>query len=158
MFHSRSIEIWVGVFIAAGAAALFMLAMQVSNLSMATETGGYNVSAKFQNISGLKVRSAVMASGVTVGRVTDISYDPATFEAVVTMHLGDDYKVFPADTSASILTSGLLGEKYVGPEPGGEEEVLKNGDAIRLTQSSLILEQMIGQLLYSKASEGGDKK
>lgn len=154
MFHSRSVEIWVGVFIAAGMAALFMLAMKVSNLSTATETGGYDVTAKFQNVSGLKVRSAVMASGVTVGRVTQIRYDPKTFEAVVTLHIGDGYKSFPTDTSASILTSGLLGEKYVGLEPGGEEEVLKNGDTIHLTQSSLILEQMIGQFLYSKASEG----
>ena len=158
MFHSRSVEIWVGVFIAAGMAALFMLAMKVSNLSMATETGGYNVTAKFQNISGLKERSAVMVAGVTVGRVTHIGFDPKTFEAVVTMHIGDDYKTLPADTSASILTSGLLGEKYVGLEPGGDEEVLKDGDSIHLTQSSLILEQMIGQFLYSKASEGGDKK
>jgi len=157
MFHSRSVEIWVGVFIAAGMAALFMLAMKVSNLSMATETGGYNVTAKFQNISGLKERSAVMVAGVTIGRVTNIGFDPKTFEAVVTMHIGNDYKILPSDTSASILTSGLLGEKYVGLEPGGDEEVLKDGDTIHLTQSSLILEQMIGQFLYSKASEGGDK-
>lgn len=163
MFHSRSVEIWVGVFIAGGMAALFMLAMKVSNLSAATEAGGYDLTAKFQNVSGLKVRSAVMASGVKVGRVTHIGYDPKTFEAVVTVHIGDDYRTFPADTSASILTSGLLGEKYVGLEPGGEEEVLKDGGTIRLTQSSLILEQMIGQLLYSKASDGksnggGDSK
>jgi len=157
MFHSRSVEIWVGVFIAAGMAALFMLAMKVSNLSMATEAGGYNVTAKFQNISGLKERSAVMVAGVTIGRVTNIGFDPKTFEAVVTMHIGNDYKTLPSDTSASILTSGLLGEKYVGLEPGGDEELLKDGDTIHLTQSSLILEQMIGQFLYSKASEGGDK-
>lgn len=157
MFHSRSVEIWVGVFIAAGMAALFMLAMKVSNLSMAAETGGYNVTAKFQNISGLKERSAVMVAGVTIGRVTNIGFDPKSFEAVVTMHIGNDYKTLPSDTSASILTSGLLGEKYVGLEPGGDEEVLKDGDTIHLTQSSLILEQMIGQFLYSKASEGGDK-
>lgn len=157
MFHSRSVEIWVGVFIAAGMAALFMLAMQVSNLSAATETGGYEIKAKFQNISGLKERAAVMVAGVKVGRVTDIGFDPKTFEAVVTLHIGDDYKILPTDTSASILTSGLLGEKYVGLEPGGDEEVLKDGDSIHLTQSAVILEQLIGQLLYSKASEGGDK-
>lgn len=157
MFHSRSVEIWVGVFIAAGMAALFMLAMQVSNLSAATESGGYEIKAKFQNISGLKERAAVMVAGVKVGRVTEIGFDPQTFEAVVTLHIGDDYKILPSDTSASILTSGLLGEKYVGLEPGGEEEVLKQGDTIRLTQSAVILEQLIGQLLYSKASEGGDK-
>jgi len=144
----------VGVFIAGGMAALFMLAMKVSNLSTSTETGGYEVTAKFQNVSGLKVRSAVMASGVTVGRVTQISYDPKSYDAVVTMHIGDKYKTFPSDTSASILTSGLLGEKYVGLEPGGDETVLKNGDTIQITQSAIILEQMIGQLLYSKASEG----
>lgn len=157
MFHSRSVEIWVGVFIAAGMAALFMLAMKVSNLSAATETGGYEIKAKFQNISGLKERAAVMVAGVKVGRVTHIGFDPKTFEAVVTLHIGDDYKILPSDTSASILTSGLLGEKYVGLEPGGDEEVLKEGDTIRLTQSAVILEQLIGQLLYSKASEGGDK-
>lgn len=157
MFHSRSVEIWVGVFIAAGMAALFMLAMKVSNLSAATETGGYEIKAKFQNISGLKERAAVMVAGVKVGRVTEIGFDPQTFEAVVTLHIGDDYKILPSDTSASILTSGLLGEKYVGLEPGGDEAVLKEGDTIRLTQSAVILEQLIGQLLYSKASEGGDK-
>lgn len=157
MFHSRSVEIWVGVFIAAGMAALFMLAMKVSNLSAATETGGYEIKAKFQNISGLKERSAVMVAGVKIGRVTDIGFDPKTFEAIVTMHIGDDYKTLPVDTSASILTSGLLGEKYVGLEPGGDETVLKEGDTIQITQSSLILEQLIGQFLYSKASEGGNK-
>jgi phospholipid/cholesterol/gamma-HCH transport system substrate-binding protein len=158
MFHSRSVEILVGVFIAAGMAALFMLAMKVSNLSAATETGGYEIKAKFQNISGLKERSAVMVAGVKVGRVVHIGFDAETFQAVVTMRIGDDYKILPADTSASILTSGLLGEKYVGLEPGGEEELLKNGDTLQLTQSAVILEQLIGQLLYSKASEGGDKK
>ncbi|HEY0720373.1 MAG TPA: outer membrane lipid asymmetry maintenance protein MlaD [Gammaproteobacteria bacterium] len=157
MFHSRSVEILVGLFIAAGMAALFMLAMKVSNLSAASERGGYDVTAKFQNISGLKERSAVMVAGVKVGRVSHIGFDPQTFEAVVTLHIGDQYNMLPTDTSASILTSGLLGEKYVGLEPGGEESVLKNGDTIRLTQSAVILEQLIGQLLYSKASEGGNK-
>jgi len=98
-----------------------------------------------------------MVAGVKVGRVTEIGFDPQTFEAVVTLHIGEDYKILPTDTSASIRTSGLRGEKYVGLGPGGEEEVLKEGDTIRLTQSAVILEQLIGQLLYSKASEGGDK-
>ncbi len=157
MFHSRSVEILVGLFIAAGMAALFMLAMQVSNLSAASEGGGYEVTAKFQNISGLKERAAVMVAGVKVGRVSHIGFDPQTFEAVVTLHIGDQYNMLPTDTSASILTSGLLGEKYVGLEPGGEEVALKQGDTIRLTQSAVILEQLIGQLLFSKASEGSDK-
>ncbi|HEY0634254.1 MAG TPA: outer membrane lipid asymmetry maintenance protein MlaD [Gammaproteobacteria bacterium] len=157
MFHSRSVEILVGLFIAAGMAALFMLAMKVSNLNTANERNGYDLTAKFQNISGLKERSAVMVAGVKVGRVSHIGFDPQTFEAVVTLHIGEDYNMLPSDTSASILTSGLLGEKYVGLEPGGEEEVLKNGDTIRLTQSAVILEQLIGQLLFSKASEGEEK-
>lgn len=157
MMQSRTVEIWVGLFIAAGMAALFMLAMQVSNLTVVNTDEGYDVTAKFENISGLKVRSPVTMAGVRVGRVTDIGFDPQTFEAVVTMHISNKYNQLPADTSASIFTAGLLGEQYVGLEPGGEMEVLKNGSEIVLTQSALILEQLIGQFLFSKASEGDEK-
>jgi phospholipid/cholesterol/gamma-HCH transport system substrate-binding protein len=150
-------EIWVGVFVAAGIAALFMLAMRVSNLSAAIETGGYSVTAHFDNIAGLKERSPVTMAGVTVGRVTAIGFDPAAFRAVVTLRISGRYDNLPADTSASILTSGLLGEKYVGLEPGGSDEVLKEGSEIELTQSSLVLENLIGQFLFSKAQEGGTK-
>jgi len=157
MLHSRTIEIWVGLFVAAGLAALFMLAMQVSNLTVVSEGEGYNVVARFENISGLKVRSPVTMAGVRVGRVTHIGFDPKTFEAVVTLHIDGKYNQLPADTSASIFTAGLLGEQYVGLEPGGDMEVLKDGSEITLTQSALILEQMIGQFLFSKASDGESK-
>lgn len=154
MLQSRTVEIWVGLFIAAGMAALFMLAMQVSNLTVINDDAGYSVTARFENISGLKVRSPVTMAGVRLGRVTDISFDPKTFQAVVTMNISNRYKDLPLDTSAAIYTSGLLGEQYVGLEPGGDFEVLKDGDEIMLTQSAVILEQMIGQLLFSKTTEG----
>lgn len=154
MLQSRTVEIWVGLFIAAGMAALFMLAMQVSNLTVINDDAGYNVTARFENISGLKTRSPVTMAGVRLGRVTDISFDPKTFQAVVTMNISNRYKDLPLDTSAAIYTSGLLGEQYVGLEPGGDFEVLKDGDEIMLTQSAVILEQMIGQLLFSKSDEG----
>ena len=157
MMQSRTVEIWVGLFIAAGMAALFMLAMQVSNLTVVSNDAGYEVTAKFENISGLKVRSPVTMAGVRIGRVTHIGFDPQTFEAVVTLNISNQYNQLPADTSASIFTAGLLGEQYVGLEPGGEMEVLKDGSEIMLTQSALILEQLIGQFLFSKASEGEKK-
>ncbi len=156
MMQSRTVEIWVGLFIAAGMAALFMLAMQVSNLTLVNNDEGYNVTARFENISGLKVRAAVTVAGVRVGRVTDIGFDPQTFEAVVTMNISNQYDQLPLDTSASIFTAGLLGEQYVGLEPGGEMELLEDGSEIMLTQSALILEQLIGQFLFSKA-EGESK-
>ncbi len=154
MMQSRSVEIWVGLFVAAGMAALFMLAMQVSNLSDIGDDVGYDVTARFENIGSLKVRSPVTIAGVRVGRVSDIGFDPMTFEAVVTMHISSDYDMLPADTSANIFTAGLLGEQYVGLEPGGDEEPLEQGSEIMLTQSALVLEQLIGQFLFSKASEG----
>lgn len=157
MMHSRTVEIWVGLFIAAGMAALFMLAMQVSNLTEVSSDEGYAVTARFENISGLKVRSPVTMAGVRVGRVTDIGFDPRTFEAVVTMRISNDYNQLPADTSASIFTAGLLGEQYVGLDAGGDMEFLEDGSEIALTQSALILEQLIGQFLFSKASEGEEK-
>lgn len=157
MMHSRSVEIWVGLFVAAGLAALFMLAMQVSNLSVVSDDVGYDVTARFENIGGLKVRSPVTMAGVRVGRVSHIAFDTQTFEAVVTMHISNQYDKLPADSSANIFTAGLLGEQYVGLEPGGDEEPLKQGSEIMLTQSALVLEQLIGQMLFSKASEGGSK-
>lgn len=155
---TRTMEIWVGAFVAAGLAALFMLAMRVSNLSAAMESGGYTVTAQFDNISGLKERSPVTMSGVNIGRVTHIGFDPKTLRAEVTLSISERYNNLPADTSASVLTSGLLGEKYVGLEPGGADEVLKEGSEIEITQSSLVLENLIGQFLFNKAQEGGEKK
>jgi len=158
MMHSRTVEIWVGLFIAGGLAALFMLAMQVSNLTVVNDDKGYTITAKFENISGLKVRSPVTVAGVRVGRVTKIGFDPKTFQAVVTMNISSQYDQLPSDTSASIFTSGLLGEQYVALEPGGDFEVLKDGDEIMLTQSALVLEQLIGQFLFNQASSGDKGK
>lgn len=153
MLQSRTVEIWVGLFVAGGLAALFMLAMQVSNLTVVTGNTGYEVTARFENISGLKVRSPVTVAGVRVGRVVNIGFDNQTFEAVVRMRIGQGYEL-PVDTAASVLTSGLLGEKYVGLDPGGAPEMLKNGSEIKLTQSALVLEQLIGQFLFKKAADG----
>lgn len=153
MLHSRTVEIGVGVFVAAGLAALFMLAMKVSNLSTFQAENGYAVRAHFDNIGGLTVRSPVRMSGVLVGRVSGIGFDSETYQAVVTMNIDPQYDKLPADTSASILTAGLLGEQYVGLDPGGDLRFLKDGDEITLTQSALVLEQIVGQFLFSKAQE-----
>ncbi len=150
---TRTIEIAVGIFVAAGIAALFMLAMKVSNLANYTGGDGYVISASFDNIGGLKVRSPVAASGVRVGQVVDIEYDSEGYEARVTMSIDPQYDKFPTDTAASVLTSGLLGEQFIGLQPGAEEEFLKAGSEIELTQSALVLEQIVGQFLYSKADE-----
>lgn len=153
MQNSRSMEIAVGLFVAAGLAALFMLAMQVSNLSANISGDNYVVTAAFQNIGGLKVRSPVTVSGVRVGRVEAIDYDTHAYEAVVTLRIEDKYNSFPDDTSASIFTAGLLGEQYIALQPGGSEKNLKAGDRIHLTQSALVMEQIIGQFLYNVASK-----
>jgi phospholipid/cholesterol/gamma-HCH transport system substrate-binding protein len=151
--NSRALELLVGLFVAAGIAALFMLAMTVSNLASYGNGDGYEIRARFDNIGGLKVRSPVAASGVRIGRVTAIDYDQGDYVAVVTMVIEPRYNKFSIDTSASVLTSGLLGEQYVGLEPGAEDDYLKNGSKIDITQSALVLEQIIGQFLYSKSDE-----
>jgi phospholipid/cholesterol/gamma-HCH transport system substrate-binding protein len=151
--NTRTIEIMVGLFVAAGMAALFMLAMKVSNLATYGGDEGYIISASFDNIGGLKVRSLVSASGVRVGQVTGIEYDSDGYEARVSMSIDPQYDKFPIDTAASIMTSGLLGEQYVGLQPGAEEEYLKAGSEIELTQSALVLEQIVGQFLYSMTDE-----
>lgn len=151
--NTRTLELLVGLFVAAGFAALFMLAMSASNLVSYGNAEGYTIKARFDNIGGLKVRSPVAASGVRIGRVTDIQYDSGGYEAIVTLSIEPQYDKFPIDTAASILTSGLLGEQYVGLEPGAEEDYLTSGDEIDITQSALVLEQIIGQFLYSKADE-----
>jgi phospholipid/cholesterol/gamma-HCH transport system substrate-binding protein len=156
MRQTKTVEIMVGLFVVAGMAALFMLAMKVSNISTLNDDNGYEVTAYFENVGGLKVRSPVTASGVNVGRVAAISYDDKLFEALVTLKLDRNYHL-PVDSSASIFTSGLLGEQYVGLEPGGAADDLKNGDRIKITQSALILEQIIGRVLFSKAAEGNSK-
>lgn len=144
---TRLTEIWVGIFVAAGLAAMFMLAMKVSNLSSYSKDDGYEIEARFEDISGLKVRSPVTMAGVRIGRVINIGFDKNTFEAIVTMRVEADYNTLPKDTSASIYTAGLLGEKYVGLEPGGDEKNMQQGDRIKLTQDSMVLEKLIGQFV-----------
>lgn len=152
MRQSRTVELVVGLFVAAGLVALFILAMKVSNLSFITKENTYLVTAEFQNIGALKVRSPVTLAGVTIGRVASIQIDSQTYEAQVTMQIQSKYNYLPEDTSASIYTAGLLGEQYVALEPGGSVTYLKEGDKIILTQPALVLEQLIGQFLYSKAA------
>ncbi|MDT8403498.1 outer membrane lipid asymmetry maintenance protein MlaD [Sulfuriflexus sp.] len=158
MHNSKALEIIVGLFVVLGLAALFMLAMKVSNLTTFAGEDGYEVTARFENIGGLKVRSPVTVAGVRVGRVSAIGFDNKTFEAVITMTISKDYDVLPTDTSASIFTSGLLGEQYVSLEPGGSEKSLNQGSEIRLTQSAIVLEQVIGQFLYSQAESAGESR
>ena len=153
MAQTRNVEIGVGVFVSLGMAALFVLAMKVSNLAESTGGDGYRVQARFDNVGGLKVRSPVTMSGVRVGRVSRISFDDQQYVAVVTMEIGAEYDRIPIDTSASIYTAGLLGEQYVGLEAGGEERFLAEGGEITLTQSALLLEQVVGQFLYSQAKD-----
>ena len=156
MVKMRTMEIMVGAFMAAGFVALFFLAMQVSNLSSATDGDGYEIDARFDNIGGLKVRSAVTMAGVKIGRVTRIVFDDQTYEAIVTMLIDSDRNTIPDDTFAKIYTAGLLGEQYIGLDPGGSEDYLKDGGKISLTQSALVLEEIIGQVLFNKAEEGGE--
>lgn len=155
--NTRKTEILVGLFVAAGLAALFMLAMKVSNLNIYSSDDGFEVSARFEDISGLKVRSEVTMAGVRIGRVSDISFDPKRLEAVVKMRIDSQYNTLPRDSSASIYTAGLLGEKYVGLEAGGDEASLKDHDSIKLTQSSLVLEKLISRFV-DKFVEGSDNK
>ena len=156
MKSSKTTELIVGMFIAAGSAALFVLAMKVSNLSSLNSGESYHVIARFENIGGLKVRSAVTVGGVRVGRVSGIDYDSDRFQAVVTLEMDNRYDRFPDDTAASIYTAGLLGEQYVALEPGGSEEVLHDGSEIELTQSALVLEKLVSKFLFDKAAEGGE--
>ena len=154
MKQTKTTEMMVGMFIAAGLAALFVLAMKVSNLSSLSSGDSYRLTARFENIGGLKVRSPVTVGGVRVGRVSSIDYDNNRFEAVVTLEVENKYNQFPADTSASIYTAGLLGEQYVGLEPGGLVDVLTDGSQVELTQSAMIIEKLVGKFLFNKAAEG----
>lgn len=151
------LDLWVGVFVAAGIAALLVLALKVGNASTTFNMGDtYQVIAEFDNIGSLKVRAPVKSAGVVVGRVDDIQFDSKKFAARVTMRIDKRYQ-FPKDTSVSILTSGLLGEQYLGLEAGGDNAMLKDGDTLKITQSAVVLEKLIGQFLYNKAAEGGTK-
>ncbi len=152
--QTRTIEIWVGFFVVLGFAALFMLAMRVSNLANIQTDNGYQVIAKFDNVGGLKIKSPVKIGGVKIGKVSDIRYDNEIYQAVVTMSIDSQYQRLPLDTSASIFTAGLLGAQYIGLEVGADEEYLTDGDTLFLTQSAVILEQLIGQFLYNTAAKG----
>ena len=153
--NTRSTEILVGLFVLLGLATLLFLALKAANLaSFSTETT-YGLTARFDNIGGLKVRAPVRSAGVVVGRVTAISLDPKTYQGVVRMDIRQSF-LFPKDSSAKILTSGLLGDQYVGLDPGADEANLAPDATITQTQSALVLENLIGQLLFNKAAEAGD--
>jgi phospholipid/cholesterol/gamma-HCH transport system substrate-binding protein len=147
------LDLWVGLFVVAGIAALVVLAFKVGNMSSMGGGESYEISANFDNIGGLKPRAPIKSAGVVVGRVTAISFNNERFTAKVTMSVEQKYK-FPKDSTASILTSGLLGEQYIGLEGGGDDQMLKPGDNIRLTQSAVVLEKLISQFLFDKAAEG----
>ena len=158
MLGRKSLELWVGLFVAAGILALAMLAFKVGNLTSADVLDGYKITARFDNVGGLKVKAAVTMAGVRIGRVSAITFDDKRYQAQVTMDIDGRYKNIPKDSSASILTSGLLGDQYIGIEPGGDETFLKDGDTIIRTQSALVLEKLIGQVLFSKSTESGPPK
>jgi len=151
------IDLWVGIFVAVGFGALLFLALKVGNLATFSTADTYLVEAKFANIGGLKVRGPVKSAGVVVGRVTAIRFDTGSYEAVVSMTLDAHYK-FPRDTTAKILTSGILGEQYIGLEAGADSKMLEAGGNLRLTQSAVVLENLISQFLFNKAAEGKDEK
>jgi phospholipid/cholesterol/gamma-HCH transport system substrate-binding protein len=153
----KLLDLWVGFFVVLGFAALLFLALRVANLSAGNFAETYQLTAKFDNIGGLKVRGPVKSAGVVVGRVTEIRFDPENFEAVTTLSIDSRYR-FPKDTFASILTAGLLGEQYIGLDAGGDETMFKSGDVVAKTQSAVVLEKLIGQFMFTKASEGPDKK
>ena len=148
-------DIWVGLFVMLGAAAILFLALQSANLLSASFQSSYKVSAKFDNIGGLKKQAGVKSAGVVVGRVESIEFDVASYQARVTMALESRY-VFPKDSSLKILTSGLLGEQYIGIEAGADEKNLASGDTVQSTQSAVVLENLISKFLYDKAASGKD--
>jgi len=152
-----TLDLWVGLFVVAGLAAVLVLAMKVGNLSSFNMSESYTLQADFDNIGGLKPRSPVKSAGVVVGRVTGITFDNESFRARVTMVIDKRYQ-FPKDTFAKILTAGLLGEQYIGFDPGGDDQMLKGGDKVAKTQSAVVLENLISSFLYNKAAEGGDVK
>ncbi|WP_114968960.1 outer membrane lipid asymmetry maintenance protein MlaD [Rhodoferax ferrireducens] len=146
-------DVWVGLFVLIGAVAILFLALQAANLLTLNFQSSYLVNAKFDNVGGLKPKAAVRSAGVVVGRVEEIAFDDKSFQARVTLAMESRY-VFPKDSSLKILTSGLLGEQYLGIEPGAEEKTLVAGDTISSTQSAMVLESLISQFMYSKAADG----
>ncbi len=152
-----TLDLWVGLFVVAGLGALTILALKVGNMGSFGGAETYQISALFTNIGGLKPRAAVKSSGVVVGRVAAITFDNDKFMAKVIMNIETRYK-FPKDSSASVLTAGLLGEQYIGIEGGAEDAMLANGGTLKLTQSAVVLEKLIGQFMFNKAAEGGSPK
>ncbi|MDR3220588.1 MAG: outer membrane lipid asymmetry maintenance protein MlaD [Candidatus Accumulibacter sp.] len=155
--NRKLLDLWVGFFVAIGFAAVLFLALRVGNVSSANFSDTYRLTAKFDNIGGLKVRGPVKSAGVVVGRVVEIHFDSQNYEALVTMTIDSRYQ-FPKDTFASILTAGLLGEQYIGLDAGGEERMLNPGDTFAKTQSAVVLEKLISQFMFNKASETPDSK
>ncbi|HEV3017430.1 MAG TPA: outer membrane lipid asymmetry maintenance protein MlaD [Burkholderiaceae bacterium] len=153
----RNLEILVGLFVLLGAVAVAFLSLKAANLASFSLDSTYRLTARFDNVGGLKIRAPVKSAGVTVGRITKIVFDDKNFQGVVTLEVDRRYQ-FPADTSAKILTTGLLGDQYVGLDPGADDKSLQANDSIKITQSAVVLENLIGQMLYSKAAEGGSKK
>lgn len=145
----------VGIFMLIGFGALTFLALQVSGITKGASLGSYRLIARFENIGGLKERSPVVTAGVLVGRVSHIGFDPKTYQAVVTMEIKPEFKIFPTDTSAGIFTAGLLGEKYIGLEAGADETILKDGDRIQFTQPALVLEKIIGKFIANVTNNKG---
>lgn len=158
MTNRKTVETWVGLFVAAGLVALAILAFRIGNLTTAEVTDGYRLEARFENIGSLKVRSAVSLAGVRIGRVSEIQVDPESYQARVIMTIDGRYRNLPVDTGATVLTAGLLGEQYVGLEPGGAEEYLKDGDRIKVTQSAMVLEKLIGRVLTTFIEKPADNK
>ena len=148
-----TLDLWVGIFVVAGIAALVGLALKVGNLSTYNMSETYQLDAYFSNIGGLKAQASIKSAGVLVGRVSGITLDTGRYEAKVTMSIDKRYQ-FPKDTFANILTAGLLGEQYIGLVPGGDTQLLQAGEVVSKTQSAVVLEDMIGKFLYSKADEG----
>jgi phospholipid/cholesterol/gamma-HCH transport system substrate-binding protein len=152
-----TLDLWVGMFVVAGIAALVVLALKVGNLSTYNVSDTYQLQAYFSNIGGLKPQASIKSAGVLVGRVTAITLDTSRYEAKVVMSVDKRYQ-FPKDTFANILTSGLLGEQYIGLMPGGDEKMLANGEELKKTQSAVVLEDLIGKFIYNKAESSGPAK
>ena len=155
--NRTTIDLWVGIFVAIGLGAILFLALRVGNLASFGRTEGYRLEARFDNIGGLKLRAPVKSAGVVVGRVARIRLDPKTYEAIVEMRIEPGF-AFSRDTIASILTSGLLGEQYIGLDVGGDPKQLADGERINKTQSALVLEKLLSQFLFGKAAEAGGPK
>jgi len=152
-----AIDLWVGIFVAIGLASITFLSLKVANLTGSTKGNTYTIYAEFDNIGGLKVKAPVKSSGVLVGRISNIELNTETYRARVTLEIGSEYE-FSRDTSAEILTAGLLGEQYVGLTQGGDIEIVQDGDRFSLTSSALVLEQLIGKFMTSTAEKPVDSK